>query len=257
MLNEIISVISKWRIIHLLGISTLRTRYSRSKFGQAWLSLSTFTQILCIGLIWSLIWKMEIDEYLPYVAAGHIVFLFFSQAINESTGVFVADSRIYLNDKQPFMLSIWSHVYRNVLTLLHNIPTLIIIVIWSESARLTLNWMFFVSLFFGFLFLFFSCYLFAVLATRFRDLIQLVALLMQLAFLVTPVMWKVDFLPLQYQNYVYLNPFAAILELIRNPMIGLDVNSYAMISLIVWTLLMWLLSYISYSEFNKRIIYWV
>lgn len=257
MWNDIMSVMIKWRIVHLLGISTLRTRYSRSKFGQAWLTLTTFIQILCIGLIWSLIWNMGIDEYLPYVGVGHIIFIFFSQTINESTGVFIADSRVYLNDKQPFMLSIGAHIYRNILMLFHNIPTIIIVVLWSETAHFEFQWTFISSMILGLLFIFLSSYFCAVLSARFRDLIQLIALLMQLAFLVTPVMWQVNLLPEKYQNYVYINPFASVLELIRNPIIGMEVNNYAFFSLALWTILMWSVSYISYRALNKRIIFWV
>lgn len=123
--------------MHLLGVSTLRSRYSRSKFGQTWLSITMFVQILCIGLIWSLIWRMGVDDYLPYVGVGHIIYLFYTQTINESTGIFVADARVYLNDRQPFMLSVGAHIYRNVLILLHNIPT--IFCLSYGLARQTLN----------------------------------------------------------------------------------------------------------------------
>ncbi|MCG6349098.1 ABC transporter permease [Vibrio fluvialis] len=257
MLGDVVDVARKWRVVHLLGISTLRARYSRSKFGQAWLSLTTLIHILCIGLIWSLIWKMELDEYLPYVGIGHVIFIYFSQTINESTGVFVADARIYLNDRQPFFLSIGAHVYRNTLMLLHNIPTIILLVLWSEHAKTNFSFMFFMSLIISMIFLVFTSYLFAVLSTRFRDLIQLVGVLMQLMFLVTPVMWQVDFLPLEYQNYIYINPFASLLEMIRNPIIGMETNIHAFISLCAWTIISIILCFIAYRILDKRIIFWV
>ncbi|EGS51766.1 ABC-2 type transporter family protein [Vibrio cholerae HC-70A1] len=257
MLKDIVSVFYNWRIVHLLGVSTLRSRYSRSKFGQTWLSITMFVQILCIGLIWSLIWRMGVDDYLPYVGVGHIIYLFYTQTINESTGIFVADARVYLNDRQPFMLSVGAHIYRNVLILLHNIPTIFLLVIWSSSANFEFSFMFVISLSLSLFFVLFASYFCAVISTRFRDLIQLIGLLMQLAFFVSPVMWKVSFLPEQYQNYVYINPFASLLELIRNPIIGIDVNPLAFVSLVAWTFIIGMVSYFSYKVLDKKVIFWV
>ncbi|MBN4666578.1 ABC transporter permease [Pandoraea nosoerga] len=257
MLNDFLYTLRNWRLVHLMGITTLRTRYARSKFGQTWLSITTLVQILCTGLVWSLIWRMQISEYLPYVGVGHIVYLFISQTINDSSGAFIADARLYLNDKQPFMLSIGAHIYRNVLTLLHNAPTIIVLLLWSSDVHPNLNWEFLAGLLLAFVFIFFATYFVAAMCTRFRDLIQLVGLLFQLIFLVTPIMWKVTFLPEQYRKYVYINPFASLLELIRNPLIGIAVNEWALLSLCAWTALTILLSLIVYSRMNREIIYWV
>lgn len=257
MLSDFLYTIQHWRLVHLLGVATLRSRYARSRFGQAWLSLTTLIQILCTGMVWSLIWRMEIDEYLPYVGVGHIVYLFLAQTLNESTGIFVADSRVYLNDKLPFMLSVGAHLYRSVLSLLHNIPTIVLLLLWSSHAQLKLSFTFVCAGLVSSLFLIFAAYFFAAICARFRDLVQLVGLLFQLIFLVTPIMWKISFLPSKYQNYVFLNPFASMLELLRNPLIGMPVNEVALLSLCAWTVIVMGLSLFAYIKLNRNIIYWV
>lgn len=257
MFKDFLYTLENWRLIHLMGITTLRTRYARSKFGQTWLSLTTLVQILCTGMVWSLIWRMEINEYLPYVGVGHIVYLFVSQTINDSSGALIADARLYLNDRQPFMLSIGAHIYKNILTFFHNLPTVFVLLIWSNKVYPNIGIDFLVGLILTFIFLFFSTCFVAFICTRFRDLIQLIGLLFQLVFLVTPIMWKVSFLPEQYQKYVYLNPFASMLELIRNPLIGLPVNRYAEISLFFWAIIVVIAAYITYKKLNKEIIFWV
>lgn len=257
MLDDFLFTLRNWRLVHLLGIASLRARYARSAFGQTWLSITTFVQILCTGLVWSLIWKMKIDEYLPYVGVGHVMYLFLSQSVNDSTSIFVADSRVYLNDKLPFMISVGAHLYRSFIVFLHNIPTVILLIIWSDHAHLAIGKDFFIGAFFSGIFIFFASYLLAVMCTRFRDLIQLVALLFQLIFLVTPIMWKVTFLPEYAQKYVFFNPFASMLELLRNPLIGLPVNEFSMISLVCWTCGVVVLSWLAYKKMNRSIIYWV
>ena len=257
MLNDFWYTLTHWRLVHLLGITTLRSRYARSRFGQTWLSITMLVQILCTGLIWSLIWRLEIREYLPYVGIGQIVYLFLSQTINDSTGVFVADARIYINDKLPFMLSIGAHLYKNVLIFLHNVPTLILLLLWSNKVHPAITVDFLLGAVLSMIFVLFAAYLCAAICTRFRDMIQLVGLMFQIVFLVTPLMWKVPFLPLQYQKYVFINPFACMLELIRNPLLGMQVNALALPCLSFWVSLIVALSAITYAKMNRNTIYWI
>lgn len=257
MFQDLVATARLWRLVHLHGVSALRARYARSRLGQAWLSVTMFAFILCVGIIWSQIWRMPVDEYLPYIGVGHIVYTFVSQTINESTGVFVADARMYMNDKVPFQLSIASHVYKSMLVFMHNIPTIIILVLWSVEASFKPSLSFFSSIILLILFTYTSCYFVAVLCTRFRDLTQIVGLIMQVSFLITPVMWQMNFVPQEYHAYVMLNPFAAILECVRNPILGIPVADYAMESLICWTLLACFLSGLVYTRLNKNLIFWV
>lgn len=257
MVNDLIFIAKRWRVVHLLGIGKLRERYARSKFGQAWLVISNLVFIVCIGTIWSLIWKMKIDEYLPYVGVGHVVYLFISQTLNDSTSIFVADSRYYLNEKMPFMMSVCSHIYRSILIFIHNIPLIIILIIWSNSAVFKPSILFFASFLILIIFLFFWSYILAAVSTRFRDLVQIFGLLFQLSFLVTPVMWKIEFVPIELRDYFMINPFAAFLEAIRNPLIGLPVIQGAYVSIIIWTLFGLLFALILHKKFDNKIIFWI
>jgi ABC-type polysaccharide/polyol phosphate export permease len=88
-------------------------------------------------------------------------------------------------------------------------------------------------------------------------MIQLVNLLFQVIFLVTPVMWQITFLGEEFRSFVLINPFAAILETIRNPLIGMNVPNLALISLICWTFFTILISVLIYKKMHKNIIFWI
>lgn len=254
---ELHETVKLWRLIHLIGVSALRARYARSVLGQTWLSLTTLVFIVSVGSIWSLIWGVPIDAYLPYIGVGHIVYTYAAQTINESTGVLVADSRFYLNEKLSFQTSVAAHIYRTTIVLAHNIPTVALLIIWSDSATFDPN----ISLLFGALFtLFFvyaSSYGISLICTRFRDLIQIIALIMQISFLLTPVMWNPEMLDASIRHWIYLNPFSSILELIRNPLIGAPVNPMAYASLSAWTLLSFCCAILASRIFGRRLVFWM
>jgi lipopolysaccharide transport system permease protein len=257
MINDLVNTLKNWRLIHLLGVTSIRSRYARSKFGQAWLTFSNLILIISISLVWSLIWKMPIDTYLPYVGVGHLIYLFAAQTIAESSGIFVADARLYLNDKKSFLFSLFAHLYRNLIIFAHNIPIIIILILWGDTPSVKLNINFFLSILIILVFISTACYIVAVLCVRFRDMIQLVNLLFQVIFLVTPVMWQITFLGEEFRSFVLINPFAAILETIRNPLIGMNVPNLALISLICWTFFTILISVLIYKKMHKNIIFWI
>ena len=59
----------------------------------------------------------------------------------------------------------------------------------------------------------------AVLSTRFRDVIQLVATAIQISMFATPIMWPVSVLS-ESRYIAYINPFYHMIELVRMPLLG-------------------------------------
>lgn len=258
MIQDFVEVSRRWRLVHLVGISGLRARYARSRLGQFWLTISNFLLIMCAGLVWSLIWRMDIREYLPYVACGHIVYQFVAATVNESSTALTSDSRVYINEKTPFLLSTAAHVYRQGLILAHNIPIIFVVWIWLQSFTPQIGPAFVLGAGATLAFLVFSSYALSLICARFRDLIQLVGATMQVMFLVTPVMWQVSFLPEQYRSYLLiLNPFASMLEVLRNPILGMPVDSIAYLALACWIGIAVVIAAFAHKTWGRSIIFWL
>src|SRR5215470_531255 len=86
-----------WRVWHLLGVSELRNRYTRSRFGQVWLVLSTGTMIGALAAVWSLLWNQSLPELMPFIGTSIIMWNFLSQVLTECTSIFVTHSNFYRN----------------------------------------------------------------------------------------------------------------------------------------------------------------
>ncbi|AIL66195.1 ABC-2 type sugar transporter (plasmid) [Rickettsiales bacterium Ac37b] len=257
MLHDFYEGIIQWRIIHILGLSTLRGRFARSKLGQVWLSISMFINMCIIGVIWSLIWKIPVAKYLPYVGIGHFIYMFAAQTVNESTGVFVANARLYINQKLPLSLSIFAHIYKNIIIFLYNIPIIIGLFLWSPYTSLNLDIYFIPGVILTLLFLVFVSYTLAMLCVRLRDLIQIINIIMQSVFLLTPIMWETNTIPEKYINYLYVNPFAAILDIWRTPLLGGSTLYLSYLSLFIWVIVLIFISFLVNKKFSKNIVFWM
>jgi lipopolysaccharide transport system permease protein len=257
-LADLFDALRRWRLIHLIGVSNLRGRYARSRVGQLWVTVANAIFIIAIGTIWSWIWRMDIDRYLPYVGAGFVIYVFLSQCINESASVLVADSRIFMNDRRPFILAILAMIYRNLIILAHNVPIIICLVLWSDSARFAPDWRLIPAVLLSVTFLVFFCYGLSIVCARFRDLIQIVNLIVQVSFLLTPVMWYMRSLPEKHHVWLYVfNPIAAILEVLRDPLIGETVATMPYISLAGWAAAAVSFGLGMHRIFGRRIIFWL
>lgn len=257
MIKDLFFVLSKFDIVHLIGLSRLRERYARSKLGQLWVVLSQFINILIFGSVWSLIWNVKIDEHLPYVGVGFIVYGLIATTLNESSAAIIADGRYYTNAKTPYMLSIVAHIYRSIIVFAYNIPSIIILIIWSDAAKFSFDFVWLISWGALLIFLVPWCYVISVSSTRFRDVIQLWGLIFQTAFLVSPLMWRLEFIPVEYRNYFLLNPIAAFLEVLRNPMIGISYGNAALLSILVWILVGIALAFLIKIKFEKKLSVWL
>ncbi len=96
-----------------------------------------------------------------------------------------------------------------------------------------------------------------VICARFKDLQQVVQLVMQNLFLLSPIIWQTDIIPAPYRGMLYINPFACVLETIRNPIVGLPANWSAYQGLLLWTVVLGLCAKIVYARWNRSIIFWI
>jgi ABC-type polysaccharide/polyol phosphate export permease len=96
-----------------------------------------------------------------------------------------------------------------------------------------------------------------MLCLRFRDVPPLIASVIQIAMLITPLFWPADTLVgLKRFLFVELNPLYHVLDVVRAPMIGEvpQLSSYAF--MIGMTIGGWSLTYAMFTRFRKRIAYW-
>jgi ABC-type polysaccharide/polyol phosphate export permease len=91
---------------------------------------------------------------------------------------------------------------------------------------------------------------------RFRDLQQIVATFLQLAFFLTPIIWVPDMLG-QFEHWMYLNPLTSFVELIRAPILGKQISMIALLVSLSCTMLNGLFFFLLLAKYKNRVIFWV
>jgi len=194
---------------------------------------------------------------MPFIGAGFIMWNYLSQVLIECTSIFVHQGSLYRNQKMNFSVSIYSVIYKHTIILAHS---LIIIFALVVALDVPVNWhllqivpafalTWIAMVWFG--------YLIAMICVRYRDIIQVITTWLAVAIYITPVMWKPDFLPRRYHLIIELNPLAQYLEILRNPLLGQPVNSYAWYSTTIFALGGCLIAVAVIGRYQRRIIFWM
>ena len=246
-----------WRFWVHLGWEDIARQYRRSILGPVWITLNTGIFILIFGLIGAQLFKSGVDEYLPYLCVGHVVFTCMSLMINEGCQVYMQASPYLKHAPFPKFTFVLRVVWRNVIMLAHNVPIVLLVIGFTSGlGRIKFGWLLLGLV----LVLCCSVLLVAILgliAARFRDVPMIVTSGMQIAFFVTPVMWRPEQLTERAQLAALLNPLAALLEVIRAPMLGAVPSTAAWLLVLATLVVLSGLCVLLYVIGRRRIVYWI
>jgi lipopolysaccharide transport system permease protein len=98
--------------------------------------------------------------------------------------------------------------------------------------------------------------LLGMVCARFRDIPPIVANAVQLAFFVSPILWKPELLG-NAMVWMAFNPFYALLETVRGPLLEGGGPPLAWLAAIVYTTLHVVLAGFLFARFRSRIAFWV
>ena len=249
--------LSAYHLWFLLGFNDIRQRYNRSKLGQFWITLSMGIFISGIGIVYSVLFNQPIREYVPYVAVNITIWTLISGIVGESPNVFT-QSAIYLRqDATAKCVFVMRLLVRNAIILAHNliiIPIAFLSFLIVPSPVLLL---FVPGLVLVLAAMFFLIVILGTLATRFRDLAQIIQNALQLLFFVTPIMWRASQLTAGHEGFVLWNPFAALLGIVADPILGRvpsrGTYGVACLTLVVLAVLALPL----FARFRARLVYWL
>ena len=255
--EELMGGARNWRIWHLLGSNDLRHRYARSRVGQLWLTVSNSCMIGSMATLWGLLWNQQLAGILPFFGVGIIIWNFMSQVLTECTMILVEHARFYRNQRMHFSISIYSVIYKNTMILAHNLIVILVVIL---AFRVPINWYLLQivpALALTWITMGWLGYIIAMVCVRYRDMVQLITNWLLVFFLLSPVMWRPDFLPSQYHFLIDYNPLAQYLDLLRSPFLGQPVTIYTWIVTIVIALGGGLLSLPAIGRYRRRVIFWM
>ena len=254
--RDLVDGLQRWQLWGLMGWQDIRLRYRRSVLGPFWLTLSMGVMIGTLGFLFATLFKMPVRDYLPFLCLGFLAWGLISGLITDGCTVFIDTEHIIKQVKLPFSTFVYRVVWRNLIIFAHNVVVYLVVAvvfgIWAGAAALLLlpglgliaaNAMW-VGLLFG------------IVGARFRDVPPIVSSLLQVAFYLTPIIWKPELLGNRIA-FVQVNPFFHFVELVRAPLLGQVPAPLTWAVVLGVTAGGWLVTFFFFRRFRSRIPYWV
>lgn len=246
-----------WRMWLLLGINDIRQRYRRSRLGQFWITMAMGTQIVSLGILYAYLFKTAAGELLPHLGASFVVWGLIGSIVIDSCSVFISAEGYVRQVPMPKSVFVHRMLVRNIIIFLHN---LIILPPLFLAFGVPMGWPLLLAPLGMALILVNGMWIGLLLGTvcaRFRDLPQIIASLMQVAFFLTPVIWEPKQLPPAMAWVIDLNPFEAFLEIVRAPLLGINPPVLAWETAIGITVAGFAVAIPFFARFRARIVYWL
>jgi len=256
--KDLVSSFKVWRIFYLIGISDIRKRYSRSKLGQFWITLSLSINILSLGVVWGYLFKMPLQEYLPFIATSMILWSFISTCILDGANLYINSAHYIRELNIPKLAYVNSLLLRNLIILGHNFIVLIPIYFFCLKDISLSAIIIFISILLlltGFLYGIVT--IAAIISLRFRDLPNIITSILQIFFYITPVIWKIESMPEKIQKFLILNPFCVFITICKGHMLNQYIPDHYLLAAIVYVLLSLSFAAMLFSKFRSRIVYWI
>lgn len=256
-IKDVCDGVGRWPLWYQIGWIEIRRRYKRTVLGPFWATGSTAIFVGVLGFLWAHLWGVKIEEYLPYLAAGLIVWILITTTLTECCSAFISAEPILMQASMPYSVHIASLIWRNVLVFFHNM--IVFLVVWLIYPReLDYSALFFIP---GLVLLSANCLWFgiilSIITTRFRDVQTLVNSVLQICMFVTPIMWPADTLEGRKTLIVDLNPMYHLIEIIRGPLMGNPPSMLSWAFTIGLLLIGWPIAIYFFARFRKRITYWL
>jgi ABC-2 type transport system permease protein len=158
--------------------------------------------------------------------------------------------------KAPLSIHIFGMIWRNVLIFAHNMALYVLIAIVFALYPTWATLLVIPGLFLVCLNALWIGMLLGTLCTRFRDIPPIVTTVMQMMFLLTPILWRPDQVPGR-EAVSRLNPFYYFVELIREPLLDRPGSPDIWAVAILITLGGLAVALPLYGRFRDRIVYWL
>lgn len=193
----------------------IKKKYRRSLLGIFWSMLNPLLMMTITAMVFSQLFRFQIENYILYLISGQILFTFFSESTTFSMSSIIENGYLIKKVYVPKYIFPLSRVVSSNVNLLLTMPALLVIKLYT-TGTITLNiFLSIIPLFLLFIFCLGIGLILSVLAVFFRDIFHLYGVLLTAMSYATPIFYPEDIIPQKFAWIVKYNPFYYYVKMFR------------------------------------------
>ncbi len=228
-------------------------KYKNSFLGVLWSFVNPLLQIIVYAIIFPLIMKNDIENYVVFMVCGLIPWNYFSTVINRSSFTMIENGNILKKVYFPREILPISVVTSETVTFLIS-SILILLFTFGYGLGLTINVLFYpLVLLVQYVLLLGISLIVSSVTVYFRDLQHFIGVLLQLFFYATPIVYAVDAIPQNFQWILKFNPMTYIIEGYRDIFWGQTMPEVGTLFIVLAIgIVLCILGYLIFNKLQKR-----
>lgn len=234
----------------------IKIKYRRSVLGVLWTLLNPLCMMIILSVVFSNLFKFDIENFPLYILSGQVIFNFYSDATSGAMSAIIGSAALIKKVYVPKYLFVLSRVFSSTINLMASFTAMLIVMV---ATRTELHWTAFLFPIPLILLVLFSLGIGLILSAvtvKFRDIIHLYGVFVTGLLYLTPVIYPMSILPDWLYKVVMLNPLTNILMMFRDVMLNNSMFSLSsfLIALVEACLSLGIGLYVFYKNQDKFIL---
>ena len=197
----------------------VKIKYRRSVLGVLWTLLNPLFMMIVLSVVFSNLFKFDIENFPLYLLSGQVIFNFFNEATTNAMGAIVANGPLIKKIYVPKYMFVLSRIFSSSINLLASFTAMIFVML---AMRVELHYTVLLAPIPLIFIVFFSLgvgLILSAITVKFRDIMHLYSVFVTALMYLTPVIYPMSILPEWLYHLVMINPLTSILIMFRNVVI--------------------------------------
>ena len=207
------------RYKHLLRLLVKRdfiSRYRKSILGVLWSLLNPLLTMLVMTLVFSYIFRFQIENFPVYVLSGQIIFSFFSESTVQAMNSVIAGEGIIKKIYIPKYIFPLARILSSLVNLLFSFIAFVLVFIFTKAPFHTTIFLILIPIIYVFVFSLGIAMLLSSMAVFFRDITYLYGVFLTLLMYLTPLFYPIEIIPEWAIPIMGFNPLYHFIDYFRD-----------------------------------------
>lgn len=236
----------------------LKLKYKRSILGYMWSLLQPLLMMSVMSIIFSKIFRYNVENFSVYLICGNVIFTLFSEATSGGMTSIINNGGLI---KKVYIPKFIFPITKCMVSLVNFMYSLIAVVIILVAFKIPIGFpivMLWFPILCTFIFSFGISMILATAATFFRDVLYLYGILLQIIMYFTPLFYPVEALPKEVAEFIWWNPLYHFILYFRNVVMYKTIPSIEEhIICISWALISVFIGMKIFKKYQKKFLMYI
>ncbi|MBN1914020.1 MAG: ABC transporter permease [Candidatus Omnitrophica bacterium] len=238
-----------------MAVKQLKAKYIGSILGIFWAVINPLLMMSAISFVFTAVFKIQIKNFPLFALAGIFPWMFFSSALSEATFSILGQQSILRQFNLPREIIPLSSILANFFNFLIGWIIIYPLFLFFNPKIIVMLPLLIIALLLNFFFVCGLGLLFSVLNVFWRDIGQLLGILLIFWFWVTPIFYSLDMIPLKFRWVCNFNPLTAYIVYYREVIFTGSPPSLSMfLAIFFWALVSLIIGLSVFSSLESKLL---